>query len=87
MTDIDECREAALSSAVICTENDTRCINIDGDFECVCVSGYELVDEVCERKCCIFTWPVLTLTTLYYIHRNHGSCSSCEGGNSSDWGK
>ena len=49
LTDIDECRVAALNSSVICA-NDTSCTNSPGSFECECVSGYRLVDGNCERK-------------------------------------
>lgn len=48
--DIDECREAALESSVICTQANTQCLNTNGSFECVCVGGYEPVDGECERK-------------------------------------
>jgi hypothetical protein len=50
MIDIDECRLAALASSVICTRANTRCLNRDGSFECVCVAGYEPVDGECERE-------------------------------------
>ena len=48
--DIDECHMAALQSTVLCTNLNTQCVNTIGSFECVCVDGYELVDEECQRK-------------------------------------
>ena len=53
-TDIDECRMAALNDSVICI-NDTQCTNTHGSFKCDCVSGYELVDGICERKRHLYT--------------------------------
>ena len=51
MLDIDECREAALVGTVICTQENTQCMNTDGSFECVCVPGYnQTMDGECQRK-------------------------------------
>ena len=41
---------AALQNTVLCTDLNTECVNTIGSFECVCVDGYELVDEECQRK-------------------------------------
>lgn len=38
-----------MASSAICALN-TQCVNIGGSFECVCVDGYELIDEECERE-------------------------------------
>ena len=48
--DIDECREAALNNSVICTQNDTVCQNTPGNYECVCVPGYRMMNGVCQRE-------------------------------------
>lgn len=47
---IDECRVAALSNLVICMQDNTECRNTPGDFECICVDGYELMGGACERE-------------------------------------
>lgn len=47
--DIDECRVAALENSVVCAQPNTQCLNNEGSYECVCVDGYELVDDKCER--------------------------------------
>lgn len=41
-------------SSVICTQENTQCMNTEGSFECVCVGGYELVDGQCQRKSGLF---------------------------------
>ena len=41
---------AALASLVVCTGEDTQCVNTYGSFECVCVPGYRLMDGNCQRK-------------------------------------
>ena len=56
--DINECREAALQSLVICTEENTVCVNSAGSFECVCVDGYELLDGECQREPSILIIPL-----------------------------
>ena len=41
--DINECSTGVHN----CTQNQ-QCVNRPGDYECECVSGYELVNETCE---------------------------------------
>ena len=41
--DIDECSTDVHN----CTQNQ-QCVNRPGDYECECVSGYELVNGICE---------------------------------------
>ena len=41
---------AALGREVVCTQENTQCVNADGSFECVCVPGYELTDRNCQRN-------------------------------------
>ena len=43
LLDIDECSTGVHN----CTQNQ-QCVNRPGDYECECVSGYELVNEICE---------------------------------------
>lgn len=50
-TDIDECLEAALSATDLCEEDkNSQCQNTEGSFECICVPGYEKMNETCSRK-------------------------------------
>ena len=41
---------AALAREVVCTQENTQCVNTDGSFECACVPGYELTDRNCQRN-------------------------------------
>ena len=43
LLDIDECSTGVHN----CTQNQ-QCVNRPGDYECECVSGYELVNEICQ---------------------------------------
>ena len=64
--DIDECREAALMSSVICPQPNTQCVNTNGSFQCVCVDGYEVAETECQRECCltvVHTSALVVLTT------------------------
>ena len=48
--DIDECFEAAVIAVDIClNDTNTRCVNTEGSFDCVCVAGYHRVDGSCQR--------------------------------------
>ena len=49
LTDINECFEAALKDEELCERN-SQCINTEGSFDCVCVSGFVLVNDTCQRK-------------------------------------
>ena len=42
-SDIDECSTGVHN----CTQNQ-QCVNSPGDYQCKCVSGYELLNEICE---------------------------------------
>ena len=44
--DIDECREAAVTSTLLCS-NTTRCLNVNGGFTCVCVDGFLNISGTC----------------------------------------
>lgn len=50
IVDIDDCRVAALESLEICSKDNTLCVNTNGSFDCVCVDGYELVNQQCQRE-------------------------------------
>ena len=53
LTDIDECREAAIADPAIeiCGEDNTQCKNTEGSFKCVCVDGYQKNQMgKCKRK-------------------------------------
>ena len=41
--DIDECTTGTHN----CTQNQ-QCVNSPGSFVCECISGYELLNELCE---------------------------------------
>lgn len=30
--------------------SNTQCVNTNGSYECICVDGYELVDDECQRE-------------------------------------
>ena len=47
-TDINECLEAAANQGDICLGN-TQCVNTPGSFECVCASGYMMMEGTCQR--------------------------------------
>ena len=72
--DVDECYEAALSSSVICTQNNTQCINVAGDFECVCVDGYEATNGECHRKLTNFLLVLQCLILIKVLLRWHFQC-------------
>lgn len=49
--DVDECLEAALSAMDLCEDDkNSQCLNTEGSHMCVCVPGYERVNETCSRK-------------------------------------
>ena len=49
--DIDECLEAAISSIDLCEDvENSQCVNVIGSYNCSCVSGYEMISGLCERK-------------------------------------
>lgn len=49
--DIDECLEAAIAAKDLCeSDKNSQCLNTEGSFECVCVPGYEKLNETCARK-------------------------------------
>lgn len=50
-TDIDECFEAAQNLTDICQDvENSQCINTIGSYNCSCVSGYQLIGAICQRK-------------------------------------
>lgn len=50
-SDIDECLEAARSSVNLCQlDENTVCVNLEGSYECVCVSGYMNISGICQRQ-------------------------------------
>ncbi len=74
LSDVNECFEAATTAENLC-ENDTntRCVNTEGSFGCVCVSGYHRVDDTCQRKYKFRThqlysaaWPVNNTINVRY---------------------
>lgn len=50
-SDIDECFEAALMSTDLCADDrNTQCMNLEGSYECTCVSGYSRENGTCQSK-------------------------------------
>ena len=55
-TDIDECFVAAVEGTDLCeNETNSRCVNSEGSFDCVCVPGYTVVNGTCQRKLLVLT--------------------------------
>ena len=46
MIDIDECTEW---SNIICERN-AHCNNSPGRYECICIEGYEMVNNICQGE-------------------------------------
>lgn len=53
-TDVDECLQAALNAMDLCeVDKNSECLNTEGSFICVCVPGYEKINNTCSRKQCM----------------------------------
>ena len=51
LLDIDECLVAAVQAVDVCVNvTNSQCVNTEGSFECICVPGYIVVNETCERE-------------------------------------
>ena len=49
ISDIDECSQT--TDEELCGVN-RQCMNTVGSYECVCATGYVLVNGTCEGECC-----------------------------------
>lgn len=67
MLDINECLAAALELSNLCeSDQNTKCVNNIGSYECVCVPGYVRDNGTCQRKSYYNNYGVLTLFIRYY---------------------
>ena len=49
LSDVDECLEAALYNTELCAQN-TTCLNTEGDYECPCIPGFNLINGTCQSE-------------------------------------
>ena len=49
LSDVDECLKAAIYNIELCTQN-TVCANTEGAYECPCISGFKLINGICQSK-------------------------------------
>ena len=69
LTDKDECLEAAHQGINICEmDENSQCLNLEGSYECSCVSGYLNVNGTCQRKTYYFArYNIIILKMLILI--------------------
>ena len=69
---------AALNATDLCegVEN-SQCVNTEGSYDCICVPGYTLVNESCEREWYSYLHAIYSHTELL-LENSYALIRYCE---------